>query len=87
MVFNCRLKNDFEHELNRLCSNQLHKSLKALKDDLSGEYCVKCNGCPMDNSQICNEDEISIEDVEKLQKWSDKNNINFNIDLKKEESD
>lgn len=70
--FDCRKKIDFEHELNRLCSSQLHNSLSALNNDLSGEYELKCNNCPMCNSSICNNDELSIEDVEILQKWSDK---------------
>lgn len=69
----CRLKVDFEHELNRLCSSQLHNSLISLGTDLSGDYELKCKGCPMCDSQICNKDEVSVIDIEILQKWSDEN--------------
>lgn len=71
--FDCRWKADFEHELNRLCSSQLHNSFNTLNNDLSGEYESKCKSCPMCNSSICNNDELSIKDVEILQKWSDEN--------------
>lgn len=76
MKIDCRLKTNFEHEFNRLCSNQLHNSFNTLNDDLSGDYESKCKNCPMCNSSICNNDELNIEDVEILQKWSDENNFN-----------